>query len=246
MPVIYLSPSTQEFNEYITGGSEEYWMNLLADAMEPILTSSGIRYIRNTPDMTAASSILASNAGNYGLHLALHSNASGEGQAGQNRGILAFYYPGSAQGLRAAQLLVDGLKAIYPLPNLVRTEPTTTLGEVRRVRAPSVLLELGYHDNYEDAVWITSHIDAMAENLVLSLTEFFGIPFFRSSNPLPGVVQVEQGALNVHERPAYDAPVIARLYNGTQVTVLNEYYSWYLIQMGDLPGYAAANFIQLL
>lgn len=246
MPVIYLSPSTQEFNEYITGGSEEYWMNLLADAMEPILTSSGIRYIRNTPDMTAASSILASNAGNYDLHLALHSNASGEGQAGQNRGILAFYYPGSAQGLRAAQLLVDGLKAIYPLPNLVRTEPTTTLGEVRRVRAPSVLLELGYHDNYEDAVWITSHIDAMAENLVLSLTEFFGIPFFRSSNPLPGVVQVEQGALNVHERPAYDAPVIARLYNGTQVTVLNEYYGWYLIQMGDLPGYAAANFIQLL
>ncbi len=246
MPVIYLSPSTQEFNEYITGGSEEYWMNLLADAMEPILTSSGIRYIRNTPDMTAASSILASNAGNYGLHLALHSNASGEGQAGQNRGTLAFYYPGSAQGLRAAQLLVDGLKAIYPLPNLVRTEPTTTLGEVRRVHAPSVLLELGYHDNYEDAVWITSHIDAMAENLVLSLTEFFGIPFFRSSNPLPGVVQVEQGALNVHERPAYDAPVIARLYNGTQVTVLNEYYGWYLIQMGDLPGYAAANFIQLL
>lgn len=246
MPVIYLSPSTQEFNEYITGGSEEYWMNLLADAMEPILTSSGIRYIRNTPDMTAASSILASNAGNYDLHLALHSNASGEGQAGQNRGILAFYYPGSAQGLRAAQLLVDGLKAIYPLPNLVRTEPTTTLGEVRRVRAPSVLLELGYHDNYEDAVWITSHIDAMAENLVLSLTEFFGIPFFRSSNPLLGVVQVEQGALNVHERPAYDAPVIARLYNGTQVTVLNEYYGWYLIQMGDLPGYAAANFIQLL
>lgn len=246
MPVIYLSPSTQEFNEYITGGSEEYWMNLLADAMEPILTSSGIRYIRNTPDMTAASSILASNAGNYGLHLALHSNASGEGQAGQNRGILAFYYPGSVQGLRATQLLVDGLKAIYPLPNLVRTEPTTTLGEIRRVRAPSVLLELGYHDNYEDAVWITSHIDAMAENLVLSLTEFFGIPFFRSSNPLPGVVQVEQGALNVHERPAYDAPVIARLYNGTQVTVLNEYYGWYLIQMGDLPGYAAANFIQLL
>ncbi len=246
MPIIYLSPSTQEFNEYITGGSEEYWMNLLADAMEPILTSSGIRYSRNTPDMTAASSILASNAGNYDLHLALHSNASGEGQAGQNRGILAFYYPGSPQGLRAAQLLADGLKAIYPLPNLVRAEPTTTLGEVRRVRAPAVLLELGYHDNYEDAVWITSHIDAMAENLVLSLTEFFGIPFFSTSNPLPGVVQVEQGALNVHERPAYDAPIIARLYNGTQVTVLNEYYGWYLIQMGDLPGYAAANFIQFL
>ena len=65
MPIIYLSPSTQEFNPYVTTGNEEYWMNRLADAMEPMLTASGIQFDRNTPDMTAASSIRASNAGNY-------------------------------------------------------------------------------------------------------------------------------------------------------------------------------------
>lgn len=79
MPIIYLSPSTQENNLYVNGGTEEEWMNRLADAMEPYLTASGIRYSRNTPDMTAASSIRASNAGNYDLHLALHSNAAPEG-----------------------------------------------------------------------------------------------------------------------------------------------------------------------
>ena len=78
MPIIYLSPSTQENNLYVTGGSEEEWMNRLADAMVPYLDSSGIQYVRNTPDMTAASSIRASNAGNYDLHLALHSNAAPE------------------------------------------------------------------------------------------------------------------------------------------------------------------------
>ena len=31
MPCIYLSPSTQEGNRYVTGGTEEYYMNLLAD-----------------------------------------------------------------------------------------------------------------------------------------------------------------------------------------------------------------------
>ena len=66
MPIIYLSPSTQEYNEYVNGlGNEEEWMNRLADAMEPMLFASGIQYTRNTPDMTAASSIRASNAGNY-------------------------------------------------------------------------------------------------------------------------------------------------------------------------------------
>ena len=245
MPVIYLSPSTQEFNEYITGGSEEYWMNLLADAMEPILTSSGIRYIRNTPDMTAASSILASNAGNYGLHLALHSNASGEGQAGQNRGILAFYYPGSAQGLRAAQLLVDGLKAIYPLPNLVRAEGTTAIGEVRRVRAPSVFLELAYHDNEADANWIVNNLDAIARNLVLSLTEYFGIPFYAAELNLSATVDVSWGVLNIRAQPNTGAPILAQAPDGAPLTVLNRSNGWYLVDYNGTIGYASSDFITL-
>ena len=73
MPYLYLSPSTQEFNPYVNGGNEEYYMNLIADAMEPYLTASGIQFVRNTPDMNAASSIAASNRGNYDFHLALHS-----------------------------------------------------------------------------------------------------------------------------------------------------------------------------
>jgi N-acetylmuramoyl-L-alanine amidase len=71
-------------------------MNRLADAMVPYLLSNGIQYKRNTPDMTAASSIRQANSGWYDFYLALHSNASGEGHYGENRGIIAFYYPGSA------------------------------------------------------------------------------------------------------------------------------------------------------
>ena len=59
MPIIYLSPSTQENNFYVNGGTEEEWMNRLADALEPYLTASGIRFNRNTPYMTASSSIRA-------------------------------------------------------------------------------------------------------------------------------------------------------------------------------------------
>jgi len=134
MPIIYLSPSTQENNYYVTGGTEEQYMNLLADKMIPYLDASGIRYVRNTPSMTAVSSIAASNAGNYDLHLALHSNAAPEGRYGTIQGSIVFYYPGSREGQRAAQIIADGLKAIYPQPNLVRTEATTAIGSYRGVR----------------------------------------------------------------------------------------------------------------
>lgn len=243
MPIIYLSPSTQQFNEYINTGTEEEWMNRLADEMEPMLLASGIQFNRNTPDMTAASSIRASNEGNYDLHLALHSNAAGEHNEGKYRGILAFYFPGSPDGLRAAELFVEDLKPIYPLPDQVRAEPTTTIGEVRRVHAPSVLLELGFHDNEKDADWIIKNITPMAEALVLALTEYFGIPFFASSNPRVGQVKIPFGALSVHTKPSFDAPMVAKLYNGATVTVLNQYDGWDLISFGDSVGYVASGYI---
>lgn len=246
MPFLYLSPSTQEYNDYVTDGTEEEWMNRLADAMEPYLISSGIQFTRNTPDMTAATSIAASNAGNYDLHLALHSNAAGEGQSGTQRGIIAFYFPGSWEGYRAARLFADGLKEIYPLPERVRAEPTVTIGEVRRTRAPAVLLELGFHDNPEDADWIVTHIDEMAEDLVRSLTEYFGIPFFSPAAPLPGVVRVEFGALSIYSRPDSESPLLARAYDGAEVIVYGEYEGWYLLRFGDAVGYAAADFILLV
>lgn len=246
MPTIYLSPSTQENNLYVNGGTEEEWMNRLANAMVPYLVASGIQYVRNTPQMTAGSSIRASNQGDYDLHLALHSNASPEGSYGQTRGIIVFYYPGSSQGRQAAQIVAENLKAIYPLPNRVRAEATTTIGEVRRVRAPSVFIELGYHDNEDDATWIKNNLDSIARNIVLSLTEFFGIPFLTPVPPRNAVVDVSWGSLNIRSRPNITAPIIARAYDGARLVVINQYQNWYLVRFEGVVGYASQDFVTLI
>ena len=246
MPIIYLSPSTQEGNFYVSGGTEEEWMNKLADAMVPYLNASGIQYVRNTPDMTAASSIRASNAGNYDLHLALHSNASAPSNYGGTRGILVFYYPTSTQGRRAAELVAENLKAVYPLPNLVEARPSTSIGEVRQPRAPSVFIELGYHDNPDDAAWIKNNLDETARSIVLALTEYFGIPFLTPRPPRQGVVDVSWGYLNIRARPSTSAPVVARAYDGAPVTVINEWQGWYLVRFDGVVGYANSDFITLV
>ena len=134
------------------------------------------------------------------------------------------------------------LKAIYPLPDLARTEATTTLGEVRRVRAPAVLLELGFHDNREDASWITGNIRSAAEAIVLGMTRFFGLPFFPASQPVPGRISYEGGAVSVYDRPAFSAPK-AFLYDGAPVEILNRYLDWVLIRFGEELGYVPSAFI---
>ena len=246
MPVIYLSPSTQENNLYVNGGTEEQWMNRLADAMVPYLDASGIQYVRNTPDMTAASSIAASNAGRYDLHLALHSNAAPEGSYGQARGILVFYYPTSSSGRRAARIMADNLKTIYPLPNKVRAEGTTSVGEVRRTKAPAVFLELDYHYNPDDAAWVQNNLDAIARNIVLSLTEYFGLPFLEPQSSRPAVVDVSWGYLNIRDKPSTTAAVLARAYDGTRLTILNQWEDWYVVRLDGMVGWANSQFITLL
>ena len=223
MPIIYLSPSTQENNSFVTGGTEEQYMNLLADKLVPYLDASGIRYVRNTPEMTAASSIAASNAGRYDLHLALHSNAAPPGRYGSARGSLVFYYPGSQEGERAA----------------------TAIGEVRRVRAPSVFLELAFHDNTSDAVWIQNNLDAVARNLALSLTEYFGIPFFSTRQDRPAVVDLSWGVLNIRDRPNIDGTILAQAPDGARLTVFNQFDGWYLVEYDGVTGYVSGDFVTL-
>lgn len=244
MPRIYLSPSTQEYNLYAGGGNEEQYMNQIADAMVPYLLASGIQFSRNTPDMTASSSIAASNAGNYDLHLALHSNASSTGQA---RGSEVYFYPTSERSQRAAQIIANNLKLIYPDPQLVRTVETTSLGEVARTRAPAVLIEFAFHDNPDDAAWIRENIDAIAENVVLSLTDYFDIPFLKPQAPISARVRTPGGGpLNLRARPSLDAEIIGQIPNGAAVTIYGDDLDWYVVGFQSRVGYAASEFIEPL
>lgn len=246
MPIIYLSPSTQQANTYVTGGSEEYWMNLLADELEPWLTATGIRFVRNTPQMTAGSSIRASNAGNYDFHLALHSNAAPEGKYGEVQGIIAFYAKNSEKGRRAAVLIAENLSTIYPFSAGARAEITASLGEVTRTRAPAVLVEIAYHDNADDANWITSNLEHIAEKLGLSMAEYFGLPLVPPMVPQTGKVALSSGNLNIRNYPGTGGKVISSAPDEAVLTVLGSRNGWYTVNYNGLVGFSDADYIRLI
>lgn len=244
MATIYLSPSVQEGNPYITGENEEYVMNLIADAMEPYLVSSGIQFVRNTPDQTLSQVIAQSNAGRYDLHLALHSNAAPDNKSGQVRGTDVYYYTTSREGKRAADIIANNFKYISPTPERVKTVPTTSLAELRRTKAPAVLVEIAYHDNRQDAQWILDNITPIARNLVQSVAEFFGIPFIEATAPQIETVQTPGGGgVNLRYKPSYDAAVVTVIPNGATVTVVGEWNDWYVLQYQGYVGYVDSAFV---
>ena len=245
MPFLFLSPSTQYFNPYVTTGDERYWMNALADEMMPYLRTSGINVTRNDPNGSAAQSIRDSNASRQDFHLALHSNASPQALAGRLRGIDLYYYPTSEAGLRMANILADNLKTVYPDPARVQARPSAIIGELRRTRVPAVLAELGYHDNADDANWLTGNLDAVARSLALGVTEYFGVPFLTPGDEFEAEAAGRDGYMPLRSYPQPDAQILAQIRNGTAVTVLGDFNGWYTIRAGETYGFAAISDVQL-
>lgn len=244
MPRLFLSPSTQEYNLYYDGnGNEEYYMNQLADLMEPYLSASGITFTRNDPEGSVGASVRKSNAGNYGLHLALHSNASGSANPGGQQGSDFYYFPGSADGKRAADIFVSLFKNIYPVPERVRALPTTTLYEVRNTTAPTVLAEIAYHDNPEDAEWIRSNLNVIARTLSQGVAQYFGVPFVQPGVSETGTVRTNGGRLNLRSSPSLEGQIIGAIPNGATVTITGRNGNFYAVIYGGQNGYASGDYI---
>ena len=245
MPKVFLSPSTQEWNQYATSGNEELYMNLLADRMEPYLRSSGIVFVRNDPSRNFAGAIKDSNSSYYDVHLALHSNAAPESLAGRLRGIDIYFAPGSASSEKLANIIANNLKSIYPLPDKVRAVPTYTLGEVLNTKAVAVLCELGYHDNYADEAWIKNNLENIAKNITSSLCDYFGIPFVPAGAVRWGTVNTDGSNLNIRSYPSMSGRVIGSIPNGATVMINGTTGNWYVVGYNGITGYSSSDFIIL-
>ncbi len=243
MPKVFLSPSTQEFNPYTGGGNEELYMNQVADRMEPYLRASGITYVRNDPNRNAAGAIADSNAGQYDVHLALHSNASPPALAGRLRGIDIYFSPYSQESERLATIIANNFKNIYPLPDKSNARPTTTLGEVNRTRAVAVLCEIGYHDNPEDARWIRQNLTPIAANLTESLCDYFGIPFVQPEAIRRGYVTTDGSTLHLRSYPTVQSRMIAAIPNGSALTIYGSVNDWYVVSWNGMTGYVSADYV---
>lgn len=242
MPTVFLSPSTQYYNLYATGGDERYYTNLIANAMIPYLLASGISYSRNDPSGTVGTSVALSNAGNYDLHLAIHSNAGPESMAGRLRGTDVYYYPGAEAGAYFAGIIANFFKEIYPDPARVRTVPSTAIYELRKTRAPAALVEIAYHDNAEDAQWIKANIGAIARALAQAVTAYFGLPFIEPQAREATVV-TSGGNLNIRNYPSYTSSIIGAAPNGARLTINGQSGEWYAIDYQGTVGFVNGAFI---
>ena len=178
---VYISPSTQEHNIGAgTYGTEEKRMNQIANILIPLLDYNKVPWVRNRPEMSLYEVISESNASGCDLHVAIHSNAMGVADAGRARGCEIWIYQNSTKGRRIAEAIYSNLAPYTPTADRGIKE-STTLAELKSTNMPSCIVEVSFHDNSEDSIWILNNMEPIAEAIAKGICSYYGVIYQSAS-----------------------------------------------------------------
>lgn len=172
MTKIYISPSDQTANRYAWGDTDEAAQcGRMAKALAQALTRCGMA-AKIDPDLEMEERVASSNAWGAALHLCIHTNASN----GTVRGTRLFSYDTAGAGYRACQAVMARLAPITP-GSSDQITPRPELYEVRHAAAPTVYVEVGFHDHPEEAMWLVTHTREIGEAICRGLCDYYGVAY---------------------------------------------------------------------
>lgn len=201
----YLSPSNQGANMGVDGyGSERDQMYALVMEITPHLDRAGVSFVVPERDVSITERVRQSNAIGTCFHLALHSNAGGNGKA---YGPVALYY--SESGKDFCQKMVDSLLALGQQTNRsYHVKEEKSLYELRKTHAPAALLEVDFHDSSIGVEFITKRRGEIAQAIAKAIIQADGKEFVR-----PGPQEALERAVSLGLFPvdtAWDTPMTHR------------------------------------
>jgi len=160
-----------------TGTTEALEMIRIRDATVQSLSNSGVEVVAVPDNLSLGQSIRFINDRAVAGDVALEIHA--DSATPQARGATAFFVLNNADREKDARMLLD--KLLEKLPGLkdrgARPDTQTLVGSLgfcRKVKVPSVLMELGFITNPEDLALMQGKRDRYAAGLTAGLTAWLG------------------------------------------------------------------------
>ena len=169
---IYISPSSQPANTYAVGDTnEQAQCRKIGAALEKALSRCGFD-ARAGLDGTMYTRVAESNDFGADLHLPIHTNAFDGKVAGLR--IMVYKKGGEAEAI--AQAIMDHLAPLTPgQSDGISAQPQ--LYEIANSNAICVYVEVGFHDNPQEAQWIIDHTQEIAEAICKGLCSHYGVEY---------------------------------------------------------------------
>jgi N-acetylmuramoyl-L-alanine amidase len=173
---IYLSPSEQPENVYAYGNTnEKVQCREIAAVVEEALKRNGFEVINATATSLSARCAEANKWG-ANLYVPIHTNAFN----GKVSGTRIFCYSMSGESYKACKAVYDALAPITPGKSENITQ-RAELYEVKTPAAPTVYIEVDFHDVPDVAKWIIEHTREIGEAICKGICNYYGVTYKEKS-----------------------------------------------------------------
>lgn len=172
MVKIYTSPSSQPKNVYVVGNTnEQEQCRKIGVALDAVLERCGFD---SKVGLSGTMYTRTAESNSYGakLHLPIHTN----GFDGKVAGLRIFVYKLGGEAEKIAKAIMKTLAPITPGTS-DGISVQTGLYEIYATNATCVYIEVGFHDNPEEAQWIIDHTEDIAEAIAKGLCNHYGVAY---------------------------------------------------------------------
>lgn len=168
----YISPSSQPLNTYAVGNTnEQEQCRKIAAALKEVLDRCQVPAVAGM-DGTMYTRVEESNQLGAGLHMPIHTN----GYDGTVAGLRIMVGALGGEAEQIAKAIMESLAPITPgTSDGIHVMPD--LYEINATKAICVYLEVGFHDNPEEAQWIIDHTQDIAEAIAKALCKHYGTAY---------------------------------------------------------------------
>ena len=196
MPKVYLSPSNQTDNRYAYGNTtEDMQCGKIAEACRAALVRSSVEVMVGQYD-TMGNRCAASDRFGADLHVPIHTNAYN----GKTSGTRIFCYSMDGAGYKACKAVFDVLAPYTPgTSENIKANPS--LYEVKNPKAPTVYIEVDFHDVPDVAKWIIENTNGIGEKIAEGLCNALGVAYVKpeAEESTDTIYRVQVGAFKIRK-----------------------------------------------
>lgn len=220
---------TAYFESKEPNNNYEYYIKLIISQIKECINLSGISYSEN-PNL--------SNVPLQTAQIIFDSNNELNSIPADNGGVYIFFIAGNPESKRLATIISKNLGNIYYDSKNVKIISQNEINS----DFPTVTIGLGFENNLKDIEWVRENTEEIAKNIVMSLSEYFGLPFVACQKSNIGVTTAD---VTLYGRPSEMSEIIRSIPANTKVKIVSQWENWYLIGENQHLGYVQNRYVTL-
>ena len=212
----------------------DYYLGVILSELKECLNSNAISYSENDQNTNQNS-----RSGQI-VNLSIGMNTRQPSDSNNKPDILINFDPGNPESKRLATIFEKNFNNLYSPQKDIKIF-STQKNNILENDIPSIAIEIDYSNDDAES-WLSENIELLSKSIILSLCEYFAIPFIGCGS---GFIGIADEYATIFAKPYLTSDVLGNVEKNSKVNINSQWEDWYIVGENGNLGYVQTKFIRI-